>query len=212
MSAFRRLLSLVTGQIDTALVSALAGQLDAAREGAALVVALTNGKFAASEARERMRLIEHRGDIERGRLVRGLSRAIVTPVDREDLFRLSRSIDDVLDTLRDFVRESDLFGLADQRELAPLLDQIQVGLSRLSDAVGDLLRDPEQVAASALAAKKARGGVRRLYEDEVARVLVGEAGSVALRMSELARRLDDVGRHLGRAADAIADGAMKRGH
>ena len=38
-----------------------------------------------------------------------LAGVLVTPVDREDLFRLSRSIDDVLDNLRDFVREWDLY-------------------------------------------------------------------------------------------------------
>ncbi|UPK75591.1 DUF47 family protein [Nocardioidaceae bacterium SCSIO 66511] len=212
MSAVRRLLSLTTGRIDGTLVSALSGQLHAAQEGADLALAMTSGALAAAEAREQMRLTEHRGDRERGRLVGGLSRALVTPMDREDLFRLSRSIDDVLDTLRDFVRESDLFGMGDQADLAPILDQIRAGLSALSDAVDDLLANPDRVAASALAAKKAGGGVRRLYEDEIARILADENGVLALRKHELARRLDDVGRQLSQAADSIADGAMKRWH
>lgn len=212
MSAVRRFLRVASGRIDGALVSALSGQLRAAQQGADLAAAMTVGGLEASEARERMRLTEHRGDLERGRLVGGLGRALVTPVDREDLFRLSRSIDDVLDTLRDFVRESDLFGLREQGEFAPMLDQIRVGLSGLTDAVDDLVAKPDRVAESALAAKKAGGVIRRLYEGEVARIFQDESGAHALRKYELARRLDEVGRQLSQASDAIADGAMKRWH
>ena len=53
--------------------------------------------------------IEQRGDRLRAELVWRLEGVLVAPIDREDLFRLSRSIDDVLDNLRDFVREWDLF-------------------------------------------------------------------------------------------------------
>ena len=65
---------------------------------------MAKGKLAPGEAHERIAEIEQRGDAMRAELVTRLSGVLVAPIDREDLFRLSRSIDDVLDNLRDFVR------------------------------------------------------------------------------------------------------------
>ncbi|MFI6504611.1 DUF47 domain-containing protein [Nonomuraea typhae] len=210
MKRLRRIRDLMTGRMDSALTDALLGQLEATKEGAWLAMAMIGGEVGRTGAHEQMRSIEHLGDDERRRLVEELRTALVTPIDREDLFRLSRSIDDVLDSLRDFVRESHLYRVPDQIRFSPMLDQVIVGIDALEDAVRDLAAQPSAVAHDALEAKKAGGAIRRMYQYEISRIFSGEVTAVALKERELVRRLEIVGMAIGDAADAIADGSMKR--
>lgn len=210
MKRLRRIRDLMTGRMDSALTEALLGQLKATKEGAWLAMSMIGGEVGRTGAHEQMRSIEHLGDEERARLVEELKTALVTPIDPEDLFRLSRSIDDVLDSLRDFVRESHLYRVPDQIRFAPLLDQVVVGIDALESAVRDLASRPSAVVQDALEAKKAGGAVRRMYQYEISRIFSGEVTADALKERELVRRLEIVGVAIGEAADAIADGAMKR--
>ncbi|MEU7002434.1 DUF47 family protein [Nonomuraea sp. NPDC046570] len=210
MKRLRRVRDLLTGRMDSALTEALVGQLEATKEGAWLAMAMISGEVGRTGAHEQMRAIEHLGDDERARLVDELKNALVTPIDREDLFRLSRSIDDVLDSLRDFVRESHLYRVADQIRFAPMLDQVVNGIEALENAVRDLASRPSAVVHDALEAKKAGGAIRRMYQYEISRIFSGELNSEVMKERELVRRLEIVGMAIGDAADAIADGAMKR--
>ncbi|GAA4104041.1 DUF47 domain-containing protein [Nonomuraea sp. NPDC050663] len=210
MKRLRRIRDLLRGRMDSALTEALLGQLEATKEGAWLAMAMIGGEVGRTGAHEQMRSIEHLGDEERRRLVDELRDALVTPIDREDLFRLSRSIDDVLDSLRDFVRESHLYRVPDQIRFSPLLDQVIVGIDALENAVRDLASRPSAVVHDALEAKKAGGVIRRMYQYEISRIFSGELTADAMKERELVRRLEIVGMAIGEAADAIADGAMKR--
>src|SRR5690625_4357254 len=96
---------------DHRLVHHLVEQIIATSEGAELAHRLVTGDISSATARDAVGDIEHQGDDSRAALISELSRALTTPIDREDLFRLSSSIDDILDNLRDFVREHDLFGV-----------------------------------------------------------------------------------------------------
>ncbi|MFI7445387.1 DUF47 domain-containing protein [Nonomuraea indica] len=210
MKRLRRIRDLMTGRMDSALTEALLGQLEATKEGAWLAMAMIGGEVGRTGAHEQMRAIEHLGDEERRRLVEELRTALVTPIDREDLFRLSRSIDDVLDSLRDFVRESHLYRVPDQIRFSPLLDQVISGIDALENAVRDLASRPSAVVHDALEAKKTGGAIRRMYQYEISRIFSGELTAEAMKERELVRRLEIVGIAIGDAADAIADGAMKR--
>ncbi|GGS97267.1 hypothetical protein GCM10010156_64370 [Planobispora rosea] len=211
MKRLRRVRDLMTGHMDSALAEALIGQLEATKEGAWLAIAMIGGDTRRTDAHEEMREIEHRGDTQRARLVEELSGSLVTPIDREDIFRLSRSIDDILDSLRDFVRESHLYRVRDQQHFAPMLDQVIVGIEALETAVRDLVSSSTStVTHDALEAKKVSGTLQRMYQYEIARIFSGEITAEAMKERELVRRLEIVGIAIGVAADAIADGAMKR--
>ena len=213
MRRLRPLLRDLSGGSSAQITARLTGQVGAALDGVRLARAAAQQDLPSEEARDLIGEVEHRGDDERGQLVALLAESLVTPIDREDLFRLSRSIDDVLDNLRDFVREHDLLGAECQRTFPPLLDAIEVALENLGEAVGHLADDPARASPGALAAKKQGNVIRQLYQRGVAQVLGEEVVTPAmLKRRELLRRLDVVGLRLGEAADALADGAIKRSH
>lgn len=171
---------------------------------------VAEGSVVPSAAHEQMAEIEHGGDVLRCELVTRLARVLVSPIDREDLFRLSRSIDDVLDNLRDFVREWDLYEIEGGDSFLAILDAIASGVEDLRLAVRTIASDSRDTSQSALVSKKSANEIRRLYDAEVGRLFRGELTMEVLKSRELLRRLDVVGLRLNEAADVLSDAAVKR--
>ncbi len=189
----------------------LVGHLDVTIAGARLARDMVSGLTSLETARERIIDIEHEGDALRAELLEELSGALVTPIDREDLFRISRLVDDVLDNLRDFLREWDLFQMTAEPTLVPLLEAVIYALGSLREAVRSMVGEPSQIAARAHASKRAGVQIRRLYELELASLYRGEDLTMKiLKLRDLIRRIDVVGLRIGEAADALADAAVKR--
>lgn len=209
---FRRLMTALSGRADENLIRALLSQIEWAREGAVLARTMAARELGRRKAHDRMGKIEHEGDERRGELVDMLAASITTPIDREDLFRLSRSIDDVLDSVRDFVREAHIYDIKKMDRLLPLLDWLIEGLDNLAGAVSNILDDPGHVVRSALDAKKQAASICRAYQYEIAELFVDEISAETFKRRELVRRLDIAGIRLAEASDALADGAMKRWH
>ncbi|PSK99319.1 hypothetical protein CLV63_10340 [Murinocardiopsis flavida] len=209
---FRRLRARVPRTATARLTEALLGQLGAVAEGVALATAMASGERSRGTARRRMAEIEHRGDAGRADLVTVLGRSLAAPIDREDLFRLSRSVDDVLDTLRDFVRESDLYRVSTQEAFVPLLNGLGEGVEALRAAVGALPSDPRAAADHALRARKIAGGVDRAQQYLLADLVDGRITADILKRRELTRRLALAAARLGESCDVLADAVFKRGH
>lgn len=206
----RTLLLDLTGRNDAVLVGHLLGQLDAGVDGVALARRVATGELPPGEGVDEIAEIEHRGDGHRRELIVELSATLAPPIDREDLFRLSRSVDDVLDNLQDLVREMDLFGVDHEPLLVPALDGVADGLGRLHDGVAALVDEPGRAQDQARTAKK--NDVRRSFERALAELLPDDDAVTGHHMKrrQLLRRIDVVGLRLGEAADALADGVVKR--
>lgn len=195
---------------DATLVDLLRRQVASALEGIRVAREAVSGELGREQARTDMAQVEHEGDRRRSAAVTRLASAFANPIDREDLFRLSRSIDDILDNLQDFVRELDLFDVDPVPGQDAMLTAIGEGLGDLDEAIAAIAHDPLQIRARSLAVRKNQ--VRRLYQEAVAQTLSGTIDATSLKNRELLRRLDVVGLRLGEAADALADGAVKRSH
>jgi uncharacterized protein Yka (UPF0111/DUF47 family)/anti-anti-sigma regulatory factor len=192
-----------------AVIAALEGQLAEANAACRLARSVVRGEVDSAEARRLVAGIERRGDAMRSALVSRLAGVLVAPIDREDLYRLSRSIDDVLDNLRDFVRQWDLYGFEKKSAFAELLDAAARAIGDLELAVQAVAKDPKDMK-SALAAKKSANQIRRLYDLELGRLFRGELTMEVVKRRELLRRLDVVGLRLNEAADRLADAVVKR--
>jgi predicted phosphate transport protein (TIGR00153 family) len=79
---------------------------------------------ARAEIGERMRAAEHAGDDATHAIMRQLNSSFITPFDREDIYRLAATLDDVMDAMDAAV---DLVVLYRLDELPPeLADQVEV--------------------------------------------------------------------------------------
>jgi len=200
----------LTGHSSGQLVSLLREQFRITGCGAHLVEQLTAAAVKVSDAHDQMRQLEHEGDGARGRLIVQMRGTLVTPIDAEDIFRVSRSLDDVLDNLRDFVREVDLYQPARIDFAHPLAQMLVKGIERLEPALDQLGSVDTDGKRSTLATRKAVGQGRRLYQQQLAQLFAEPIDSETLKQRELLRRLDIVGLRLGETSDALADGLLKR--
>lgn len=204
---FRRFLRDVLGRADEATIAQVQGQLETVQHVVELVrAACRDGRDISAEVDE----LDQQGNRQRTELTRTLSSALTTPIDREDLSRLSRFIDDVLDNLLDFVREFDLYAAPDPDGFADVLDAISNSLAVLGAAIAALADGPDQIVEAAKDAEHASEDVRRAFQDAVAALLEKPVDGATLRQRELLRRLDVVGLRLGEAAGALGDGGLKR--
>ena len=192
------------------LVVILDRQLAETLSACRLARSLAEGTVDPGEARDSMAEIEHKGDMLRGELVAKLAGVLVAPIDREDLFRLSRSVDDVLDNLRDFVREWDIYKPEAAGEFLGLLEATASGVGDLRRAVLTIAADPKATSQSTLRCKKSANEVRRRYDVELGKLFCCEFTMEVFKVRELLRRLDVVGLRLNEAADVLSDAAVKR--
>jgi len=207
----RRLWRDLIGRSDGVFVDLLVRQVAIAVDAAQTLVAAQREGRAPSEVRAVLIDLERKGDEVRTEVLTELASALTTPIDGEDLYRLSGSLDDVLDNLRDFAVEADTYGVEPHERFIAPLDGLAQGLDELAEAIGRLTHDVAEVAGPARAAKKANDA-RDAFHDEMGTLLRGDDVTMqTLRDRELLRRLDVAGLRLATAADALISGALKRG-
>ena len=211
----RRLASPLRRRARPSLSEPLIEQVRDAKRGALLARDMVTKKVPPDQARQLIVGIEHHGDEMRAELIAQLSRTLVAPLDREDLFRLSRALDDILDTIRDFLRESDLYQIESRKTYLPFVETAIEGIDALDAAVQSLWTSPRRVPLKALEAKKAAGTISRRYQKEMAGIVdnLDDASSTySFKHRELVSRLDLLGSRINEAADVLTDGALKRGY
>ena len=210
MGRWRRVWRDLIGRGEQVFIDLLLHQVDIALEAAKLLRDAQDEPELSSEVCEEVYRLEDEGDDQRTAVLTELATALTTPIDREDLFRLSRSIDDVLDNLRDFAVELERYGAPPHERFAGPLTAIADGLEELRNAIGKLDGGVSDAPAAARAAKHANDA-RSAYHDAMADLLHDDEVTMqTLRHRELLRRLDVTGLRLGEAADALTSGALKR--
>lgn len=192
----------------TSVTELLIEQILVALDATELANMVCSREADAEEARSPMRDIEHEGDGARANLVEGISLVFTVPLEREDLFRASRSIDDVTDNLRDLVREMAMWevppGRWSKNALVPAADSLKALRRAVATA------DPDKAREQCLVARHHAGKLRKRYQVGLTRVLAEELSMDTLKKREVLRRIDSIGSRLSEAADALLDGMVKR--
>lgn len=200
----------LTGRAGRAVIEPIDAQVDVVERAVHAVRDACCDRRTLRDIADEVGELEREGDSRRTDVTRFLSSALITPIDREDLFRLSRSIDDVLDNVRDFGRELALYEPPDLTAFVPMLEAVEHGVDELRAAVRRLDARPTEVVDAARAASHAAAKIRRRYEEAISALLAANVDHGSLGQRELLRRLDVVGLRLGEASNTLADGALKR--
>ncbi|HEX6937680.1 MAG TPA: DUF47 family protein, partial [Actinomycetes bacterium] len=123
---------------------------------------------------ERMRAAEHAGDEATHAIMRQLNETFVTPFDREDIYRLASSLDDVMDFMEAAV---DLVVLYNISELPPeIADQVDV-LERAAELTADAmprLRSMKDLSEFWIELNRLENQADQVYRRLLARLFSGE--------------------------------------
>ena len=174
----------------------LSQQADKTREG--LEELEKYFKHPDGDHARRVEQIEKEADELRRILIDDLNRSFVTPIDREDLFALSRTIDDVLDYGYSTVDELQIFQLEPTELMRKMVAILREAAEELHRGVQQLRERPQVALQHATRAKKLENRAESLYREAIAE-LFQQPKTVEDVMWMLKKR--EIYRHLSNAAD-----------
>lgn len=151
-----------------------------------------------TSAAERLTTAEKAADEARRILIAELNKTFVTPFDREDIFALSRTIDDVLDYAYSTVTEMEVLRVRPTSFMLSIASILRDAANELLMAVDRLELHPEVANDHAQRAKSLENRVEEVYREALADLFSG-AEDVKHVMKMLKSR--EVYRHLSNAAD-----------
>ena len=104
---------------------------------------------------EKVEVLEEEADEMRRVLIDELNRAFVTSIDREDIFALSRAIDDIADYAKSTVEEMMLFNVATDDFLKKIAEGLLNASKDIVCAIKNLKDHPTVCSEHIIRAKKA---------------------------------------------------------
>jgi predicted phosphate transport protein (TIGR00153 family) len=209
--SFGRTFKALTRSNDRRFVALLSQQADLTVR--ALLVLESLGPEVDSNARlvDQLKEIEREGDAARRILIDELLRTYATPFDREDLFALSRAIDDILDAANETAIELAIYKIGPPAGLGEMAKVLTEGARHISAAVGELLDHPGVAAEHAVRAKRSENRIDGLYHQAVGQLFDSDAEmNQILKAREIYRHLKNSADRIDRAADEISVIVIKR--
>ncbi len=151
------------------------------------------------ENANRVRGIEREADELRRILVEELHQTFITPMDREDIYALSRAIDDIVDYANSTVDEMTTLGVHPNDHLRKIASLLREAAFELHRAVTHLKDRPQCATQSAVRAKSLENQVEKYYREAVA-ALFHQKLNCLDDVAEM-MKLREIYRHLSNAAD-----------
>jgi predicted phosphate transport protein (TIGR00153 family) len=146
-------------------------------EGCRAFVEIAQGKAPPLEAAPRIKAIESECDHITHHVVERLHKVFITPIDRNDIFRLISKMDDVMDFVHSAAQRVALYGVnPNNKELWDLARVLMAGAERISEAVAGMrnLKHPELILEKCVeinrleneADVQLRGAINKLFTEE----------------------------------------------
>jgi len=165
------------------------------------------------EQARRLRQLEKEGDELRRILIDELNRTFVTPIDREDIFALSRAIDDVLDYAYTTVSEMSTLKVEPNEHLLRMASLLREAGEELCLGVQYLRQRPSLAAEHASRAKAFENRVENVYREALADLFTDprDLNDVVdmLKLREIYRHLSNAADRGDEAGNVIADIVVK---
>jgi predicted phosphate transport protein (TIGR00153 family) len=156
---------------------------------------------------------EKDGDEARRILIDELNRTFVTPMDREDIFALSRAIDDVVDYAYTTVEEMQILDVEPNDFLRRMVSLLQDAATEIHLAMLRLKENPGVASEHASRAKALENRVERVYREAVADLFSGPDDihhvMEMLKLREIYRHLSNCADRGDEAANVIHDIVVK---
>lgn len=165
------------------------------------------------EVADKLTMKEKEADEVRRILIDELNRTFVTPFDREDIFTLSRTIDDVLDYAYTTVSEMVILKVTPTSFMQRIASLLRDAAYEIHMAVQRLDEHPAVATDHAQRAKALENRVEGVYREAVADLFSGPEDIhhvvEMLKMREVYRHLSNAADRGDEAANVIADIVVK---
>jgi uncharacterized protein len=166
------------------------------------------------EIAEELSMKEKEADEVRRVLIDELNRTFVTPFDREDIFALSRSIDDMVDYADTTVVEMRILNVKPTPHMVRMSSLLKDAGWEIHQAALRLQKNPGVATEHAQRAKALENRVEAVYREAIAALFSGPEDIhhvvEMLKMREVYRHLSNAADRGDEAANVIADIVVKK--
>jgi uncharacterized protein Yka (UPF0111/DUF47 family) len=185
----------------------LSNQAAVTVEGMEALLAWAGGDAAAGE---RVREFEHAADRSKRELREALTEAFSTPLEPEDIFELSTGLDEVLNSAKNIVGESEAMQSTPDRATAEMAGEILEGAKRLAAAFAMFAAgDHARATAEADRAVKDQRKLQHSYREAMSALVdVEDLHEIAARR-EIYRRLARTADQLVRVSERVWYSVLK---
>jgi len=173
-------------------------------EGLVIFVKTQNQKNA-----NRVKEIERDADELRRVLIEELHQTFVTPMYREDIYALSRAIDDIIDYANTTVDEMEIYGVSSEEHVKEMVDILRKATREISDAVKILETYPHSAMEHSVRAKFYENAMEKAYHIALADLFKKTDTVYMLKMREIYRHLSNAADRCDGAANIICSIVMK---
>lgn len=161
------------------------------------------------DSAKRVKQLEKDADELRRIVTHELDRTFITPIDPEDIYQLSRTIDEILDYADSTVEEMELFGIRGNDYLRQMVGLVLEGAQEIHLAMVRLSDHPSVAGEHASRARSLENRVEKVYRRAVSD-LFNSMQDLPKVVEGLKYR--EVYRHLSNAADRYVEAADVVGH
>ena len=177
--------------------SALAEQL---RVGSGLLEAMLGAEPVLWDKADEIKEVEHKCDHLTHQIIQRLNSTFVTPIDREDIHALAKSLDDVMDAIDASAKVVRLYKIVNvrygARELAGVVtlsvDQVRLALGALEKRSGVAALAVEINRLENEADRIHEGALRRLFDQESDPVMIIKWKEILDFLEDATDRCEDV--------------------
>ena len=144
--------------------------------------------------------LEDEADQVRRTLIETLNKTYITPIDREDLFHLSRLLDEIIDYIKTSVDEIHLFKVKPDEDMIKITDALLEMTGYLHEAISNMEKNQEAAKIFAYKVKNLENVMDSLTKGAYAKIFESDDFKMIFKYSEIYK-------HLNHTAD-VADSAM----
>ncbi len=172
--------------------------------------ALADWARGDEEAAKRVDAAEHAADKRKRELRAALSEAFSTPVEPEDLFELSRGLDEVLNGAKNFVAEAEAMATPSDTAIVEMAGELAAGTRQLDEAFRRFAADDRAGATElADAAVKNQRNLQHSYRRAMSALIENPDLREVSARRELYRRLARSGDELVLVAERVWYSVLK---
>lgn len=153
--------------------------------------------------------MEVEADDLRRHLIEELNKAFVTPIDREDIYALSRLVDDIIDYAKTTVEEMRAFKVKPNKHLVLMSEGLCEGAAAITEAISFLEEEQEKARERMVFVKKRENYVEHCYREALVELFKEKNMVTILKVREIYRHLSNAADRGDEAANIVGNILVK---
>ena len=178
--------------------------------GSSLLALMLDANTDRKEIGDKMREAEHQADETTHKIVKRVNSTFITPFDREDIYRLASSLDDVMDFMEETVDLINLYGVGDlPAEFAAQVEVLQRACQLTAEAMPGL-RTMKNLEEYWIEINRLENQGDRIYRRIVANLFSGDYKSLeVLKLKDIVDSLEHAIDSLESVANTVEQISVK---